>query len=609
MKIIKSGYFIFSLITIISACILFSLIKYVENEGFCPADDGVVLAQAYRIYNGELPHITFISTKPVFSGVIHSFLFSLPFSPEVSARWMTVLEFLVYTFIWTVLLFSLFETGFIITPKKEVVFFVITGIFISLLNIGNFILFPATTIDAVFFSVAGTACYFRSFRVKPQGSKQLLLTICGLIIASLAALSRQSFIFIPFLMFIDAFIRFFRTVSLFKIIVLLIIGLLPFWTYLYYLLHYDATLNFLQQLSGRTEFFDTAIFRLVKSFIKSKLLIVNVSIIIFIFWKTTGRGGKLSFNINLLKEFISNNKIAVAVILMLYFLITISFSFNLFLVEDRMYIDRQFEIFWMLVVVTIIAFTGFELPSNVRYLLTALIIISWCSSISLGVNSPVFTVGLLAGTLLVLIIYLIKNLDLKLHYFNERIFVRLSVVTIAVFIIVAIYGQRKVNYYDLPSGELKHSLDEIIEGFGGVRSNSLTYEYYQNLMSIYNHYPGMKDNFVILPNNAAIYPLLKSRNPFPVDWMQHDEYIGSEEFLYKKIKEVLDRNSIYVIIDKYDSQNMPFSLTQADYNGHQDSDLFIKRYNVEKYDYMKVLMPRCVEIPDSSKYFRIYRTI
>ena len=48
----------------------------------------------------------------------------------------------------------------------------------------------------------------------------------------------------------------------------------------------------------------------------------------------------------------------------------------------------------------------------------------------------------------------------------------------------------------------------------------------------------MKDRFVLLPNNAFIYPILQSRNPFPVDWMQHDEYNNSEKKLFEKIKKV-----------------------------------------------------------------------
>ncbi len=47
--------------------------------------------------------------------------------------------------------------------------------------------------------------------------------------------------------------------------------------------------------------------------------------------------------------------------------------------------------------------------------------------------------------------------------------------------------------------------------------------------------PKMKGHFVILPNNAAIYPLLQSQNPFPLDWMQKDEYVGAEDQLLENL--------------------------------------------------------------------------
>ena len=130
-------------------------------------------------------------------------------------------------------------------------------------------------------------------------------------------------------------------------------------------------------------------------------------------------------------------------------------------------------------------------------------------------------------------------------------------------------------------------------------------------MNIYTNYDDIKDNFVLLPNNAIIYPLLKSKNPFPVDWMQHDEYIGCEDVLYSKLRQVLDTKNIYVIIDKYESGSLAFDLVEKKY--YNDSkrmafDLFLKKYNVEKYDYMKLIMNKCEELPYESKYFRVFRS-
>ena len=56
---------------------------------------------------------------------------------------------------------------------------------------------------------------------------------------------------------------------------------------------------------------------------------------------------------------------------------------------------------------------------------------------------------------------------------------------------------------------------------------------------------------------------------------------------------------------------MAFDLVEKKY--YNDSkrmafDLFLKKYNVEKYDYMKLIMNKCEELPYESKYFRVFRS-
>ena len=607
MKLKYKVYLPASLISILGICLMFSLLRYVDYEGFCPADDGVVLAQAYRIFNGELPHISFISTKPVFSGIFHSFLFALPFPVEVSARWMTVIEFLSYSFLWTWLIFTLLELKFR-NRRNEINYFIITGIFISIMNTGNFILFPVTTIDAILFSVAGTMFFSRSYNASDFRIKELTYIICGLFFAGLAALSRQSFVFVPLVFIIISVYNQIRKKNYRAIPVLILLGLLPFWIYLAYLIYQDATSNFFVQITGRTEFFETAILRLLKSFVKSKLLIFNSITLFFISVNMLEFKDGLKISGTRLKRIIAENKLVVQGLLIFLFILVISLSFNLFIVEDRMFIDRQFDFFWIYFVLVVFAFTGFDISPHTRHILFVLLLISWCSSISLGANSPVFTVGLLAGTCLVIIVILSGKLNVSLSHPGSLKLKIISYLMLASFLVVSLYGQRRVNYYDLPSSGLKFRLGNLIPGFGNIRTNKISYDYYKELVGIYNSYKGMKNNFVILPNNSVLYPLLESRNPFPVDWMQHDEYIGSENLLYSRINDVLETRRIFVIIDRFDSQNMPFKLDPVDYSGSQNDDLFIKKYQVEKYDFMKYIMPRCIEIPVNSKYFRLYKT-
>ena len=115
-------------------------------------------------------------------------------------------------------------------------------------------------------------------------------------------------------------------------------------------------------------------------------------------------------------------------------------------------------------------------------------------------------------------------------------------------------------------------------------------------MRIYNSCDNIKDHFVLIPNNAFIYPILKSKNPFPLDWLQREEYFGSEDQLLSKINDTLDSKTIYLILDKYNSKSMAFKLQE-------------KEYSKRKYSYLDLMLKKCKEIPIDSKYFRVYQSV
>jgi hypothetical protein len=51
----------------------------------------------------------------------------------------------------------------------------------------------------------------------------------------------------------------------------------------------------------------------------------------------------------------------------------------------------------------------------------------------------------------------------------------------------------------------------------------------------------------VLPDNPGIYPALRLRNPFPVDWMLPGEYAGAEEQILEATRR-LDREGDYLVL-------------------------------------------------------------
>ncbi|HAN78075.1 MAG TPA: hypothetical protein DCQ31_10025, partial [Bacteroidales bacterium] len=153
-KILKTiGKIEFQQLTIflLAGIIFFAIVylcSYVDNEGFNPSDEGVILAQSFRIYNGELPHKDFISTKPVVSSYLHTIHFFSGLPLVISSRYFVLLQiFIISAFwFWTVF-FSFVYSGRTVTYNSAFLLFVF--LVLCFANVNNFFLFPWTTIDAL----------------------------------------------------------------------------------------------------------------------------------------------------------------------------------------------------------------------------------------------------------------------------------------------------------------------------------------------------------------------------------------------------------------------------------------------------------------------------
>ena len=78
------NYFFLTLLLFAGTVILYTLMGIIPSEGFNPSDDGVILAQSYRLLQGQIPHLDFISIRPIGSAVFHSIHFISPLPLEIS---------------------------------------------------------------------------------------------------------------------------------------------------------------------------------------------------------------------------------------------------------------------------------------------------------------------------------------------------------------------------------------------------------------------------------------------------------------------------------------------------------------------------------------------
>ncbi|MFH2144311.1 MAG: hypothetical protein ABIJ97_17925, partial [Bacteroidota bacterium] len=157
-------------------------------EGFNPSDDGVILAQSYRLLNGEIPHKDFIAIRPVFSGIVHSVSFFSPLPLIESSRWMVLVENMITAIFFSLILNLVYYSR---NLSEKILLFLPVTLLTFLLNINIYTIYPWTTIDAIMFSIAGLYFYLKNF-IGNQKFSFVRLSV-GLLLFSISSLCRQTF--------------------------------------------------------------------------------------------------------------------------------------------------------------------------------------------------------------------------------------------------------------------------------------------------------------------------------------------------------------------------------------------------------------------------------
>jgi hypothetical protein len=602
----RRKYLILTLITALIIGIIFPILNYTGKEGFNPSDDGVILAQSWRIINGEVPHKDFIAMKPALSGFLHTIHFYSPLAMEDSARWFVVFQNFLISFLWVFLLMHTFN------PVTTNWGFLSISLIAFTMNLNHHGLFPWTTVDGLFWSVIAVAFFISQYQENDSLSRKSFMTSLGIFFMSLAFLSRQTFIFA--LLFVDLLVllRYFRLKKYLHLTAILLIGQLPVIIYLIYLLKNDAFALFLSQMSGRKELFQVGFLQYIKSLLKTRLILINVSIILYLLWFIFKNFKKLSQSrSSLLNTLLDKYPGFILLLGLIWIILCLSLSINMLIIFDPMNQANPFELFFLMLSILLLALVLLPLNLKQRILLILGLILCWTTSLSLGSNSPVYCLGMVVSLTIILSLYLVSIVKSDLSQILSRKSA-IFLVPISLFIFfLGVLMQSRINYRDKPASELECRMGSLFPSMGRTLSNANLCAYYTEFLKIYNSIPLMKDHFLLLPNNAMIYPAIRSRNPFPVDWAQHDEYVGQEKRVLDKMRQVLQEENIYVLVDKYNVETIAYSLFAIDYLHHSanpENDLFLKKYRVNKYDYMPLILEYCQEVPANYSFFHLYVT-
>lgn len=575
--------------------ILNAFLRIPSTEGFNPSDDGVVLAQSYRLLQGEIPHRDFISIRPVGSAVMHLIHFFSPLPLELSARWMTLAEYFLYSLLISLILIRVWFNH-LSAPQRN---WLLAGsvVFMFILNENHYNLFPWTTIDALFwFSLALYAWY----RLRQPGLKREWLWIFILFWGiSSSVLSRQTFALPGVFLGVMAIVWLLRHPQPGRAarILSLAAGLLPGLSYAAMITISGSWPEFISQMTGRTEFWQTGIEKFTGNFWQTPVWPLFIATLL--------TGLVITWNREQSLTVYRTRRIPDALQWLAGILIA-GLSASVFIFPEHLF-NISFSLFWLLLLQLIVVylregtFPGWLGPA------IWILLVSWTSALSLGDNAPVFSTGLLAGTGLLLTL----KTSSRPHVLppsrppvltssrSKRIWSRLpgiaGGIAIPALLVLSLIVQKNINYRDLPAKQLTRDLGEIYPGLEGIRSSPKMYEYLSEIKRLYVELGSPSGRFAVWPNNALIYTLLDSPDPFPLDWMQAAEFAGNEERIMKETENILLRKDIVVLVERYNvkwiaSSEVPVERTSAD------------------YPFLDLLYRYAVDAGIESPWFFVYRT-
>jgi hypothetical protein len=477
--------------------------------GFQPTDDGNLLAQTYRLLHGQIPHRDVIFARPMGSTLLHLVDYGLPLPLFESARLIGIAEIVAYSLLFGWLIFDASPARW--GPARW-----LAASASALVNMHTFLAISWYTIDGLLFVALGSVLLRAGLRDERPWVRR-----AGLLALGFAPLAKQSFYLAPLLGLAavawqgrsHSAARRLRTVLGSGALLAL-----PLLSYVTWLAAENGFRDFVDQVTGAKGAWGTAF---VTAFVPGKrgdlfVLVASVAGLLVAqrFFSARARRGTAP-NRWIVADLACRSVMTLSVV---RFVVTHHLEFRatwglalvwaaLVVVLWRAIADRTFDVVGALIVATgwMTALSwGYAVPNFVAGTAALYLLGRFWQGARPPISPAPRTIVIVAGTALALL-------------------ATLSVTTV--------FAQARYRhpYGDRPAAELTATLAHVSPEFGRIRTNPNTDRYMSQLASCIRRYPARWK--AVLPDNPAIYPALRLRNPFPLDWLYFDEVAGHEDRL------------------------------------------------------------------------------
>ena len=483
----------------------------VGRLGFYPTDEGLNQAYTYRILLGEVPHRDFISPRPLGSALLHIVDFAIPGPLFEVSRVIAMCEYAAYAIL---LAWLIYDT----VPWRWGALGVIAAAGSVLVNLNSFPLMAWYTVDGLLFVAGGYVAVARGVH-----RRSWLLVGLGFLLIGAAALTKQSFVPAPAFgwVLLAPWLRVLAWPARFRMLVVTgLVGALPS-------LAFVAVISLLGGFSAlRTQLLGVGFIYgrpLVAAWSPKHDLQALVPLVV--------AAALLMVAVKVIKNSLLP-RVALSVLV-----IAIPLWARLGLQSN----DWGTRVFWVLVAVVVVRSLLARSPDLVGIVLIGA---AWMSSLSYGYAWP----NLVGGSMVLYVLHRTWSgtsaPGLARPNFQIASIAVALLGLIAVGYVFGVTRQQDV-YLDRPSAELTASLSGVAPAFGDIHTNQRTAQYLTQMADCIGRYPARQ--VAILPENAAIYPALSLRNPFPIDWIWPGDFNGSEARILS-VADQLNNEGDYLVL-------------------------------------------------------------
>lgn len=487
--------------------------------GFNPTDDGFVLAYARRILEGQVPHRDFIAIHLAGSGYLHAPL--VAFGGEHT-------YLISRLFVWAQLAFIAWAWSDLCSRFAESRPSLVMQVAIALISLTlSAHYFPDMawhTIDGLFLISAGLW-----LRVATGGRMRFL----GDVLLGAAILCKQNFVFcVPLIILLcerrqraGAVAAVLALPTLYALGVVVAGGTGDAWT----------------QLTTQSDLATPGFYKYLWEPAFAGGVVIGVLTILLLLNRPDGKQRDAEMTVA--------NLTGLAIVLML--IVGASNAMT----QGRYLGSPAFGLFG-LTCGTTLALAALTNPKSPLWKIGLIAVaVGWCTALSIGYNTPALAAGL-AATLLLQFWFPRPGSPPKFGW-TAGILVGI----VGVWCLWAFDQTRmKFVYLERPANELTWSLDGVLPGGAGLRTDRNTYLVLRDLRALTAVGGGQ---YAILPDFAGYWPAADQPNPLPIDWSQWIE-LGSPALRARAIAAMnAHRGRLTFIVAKFETSSLAKGFTPA----------------------------------------------